>query len=176
MKERLALGPVSRITLALWLVAVPFFGSGFRSCGEEATSGGRSAYVETIPSGDSGRFAAISLGRGNTKPDISPSSAPQPRRVLVRDIEQGTGPVARQGDRVALYYFSVKYKTGNTSYYRWPPEPPLVIRISDVPWEKALIGMRPGGLREAIIPSHLHLKTGTIDYLYKMVRVGGRTR
>jgi FKBP-type peptidyl-prolyl cis-trans isomerase len=94
---------------------------------------------------------------------------------LVRDLEIGSGPIVRRGDRVEIYYFGVNYETDKPMYYRWLPEPILEIRVGNAAWEKSLLGMRPGGLRESIIPSRLHLGTGTVDFLFKMVRVDGRT-
>jgi FKBP-type peptidyl-prolyl cis-trans isomerase len=138
--------------------------------------GARSKEAETSPGEESSRFATITNRGKETQPQLHPSDRPSPRKVLVRDLEIGTGPAARLGDQVDVYYFGVKYKTGKRSYFRWPSQPPLATRLGDVPWEEALIGMRPGGLREAIIPSRLHLDTGTIDFLFRMVRVEGRRR
>jgi hypothetical protein len=75
---------------------------------------------------------------------------------------------------VKVYYLGVNYKTGKRTYFRWPSEPVLSTRLGNDAWEEALVGMRPGGLREAIIPSHLHLRTGTMDFLFNLVRVEGR--
>jgi FKBP-type peptidyl-prolyl isomerase-like protein len=39
-------------------------------------------------------------------------------------------------------------------------------------YEEALVGMRVGGRREVIVPSHLLFRTGTIDYVVDLLRIG----
>jgi FKBP-type peptidyl-prolyl cis-trans isomerase len=106
---------------------------------------------------------------------MRPADRPPPKKVLLRDLKVGTGPVARIGARVAFYYYSVNYKTGKRTYYRWSPEPVSVNELTRIPWQEALVGMRPGGLREVIVPSHLQFHVGTIDYIFELLRVNGRS-
>jgi peptidylprolyl isomerase len=123
-----------------------------------------------------GRFATIALGPGRAEPRIRPSSKSPPKRVLVRDLEVGDGPIVDQGDRASFYYFGVNYKTGKEQFYRWPPEPIMKRVLGDDPWEKGLIGMKEGGLREMIIPSLLLFGDGTVNYVFEMVRVEDRPK
>ena len=121
------------------------------------------------------RFGTITLGPGKVQPKIHPPDRPKPRRILLRDLAIGTGPIARYGDRASIYYYSVRYETGERVYLRWPPEETLTERlIRPEPWHRAVVGMRAGGWREMIIPSQLLFGTGTMDYFIELVSVNGR--
>lgn len=154
--------------LALVIAIAAALQLGCWGCGsDEATTG-------TTPQGSP--FATITGGKGRTQPHIDPSDRPPPRKALVRDLKVGSGPAVQRGDRVAVYYVGVDYKTGKTKYENWPPSPaPYVVRIgfSSVAraWEEGIEGMRAGGSRELIIPSHLAFKTGTLDYVVKLARI-----
>lgn len=123
----------------------------------------------------SGPFAAISIGKGDAKPEVDPPDRPPPGKTLVRDLEVGTGLVARRGDQVTVYYVGINYKTGEEQYGYWPPDRPTEIQLNFDPeyrvWEENIEGMKVGGLREMVIPSHLLFDTGTIDYVLKLMRV-----
>jgi len=94
----------------------------------------------------------------------------------MRDIEVGSGPLARRGDEVGIYYTSVNYRSGKKRFEEWPPpKQPYTLRlglagINDA-WEEGIEGMRVGGRRELIIPSHLLYRTGTVDYVVDLVRI-----
>jgi peptidylprolyl isomerase len=141
--------------------------------GDEATTSETGAGPQVYP-GKEG-FATIT-DRGMRKPTVVPPDRLPPREVLSRDLEVGSGPVARRGDRVWVRYFGTNYKTGEEQYPgRWPPLPPLPLEFASSgegdAWENGIVGMRVGGRRELIIPSHLLYRTGTIDYVVDLVRV-----
>lgn len=143
-------------------------------CGDDgAATSGADAGPQVYP-GKEG-FATIT-DRGKRKPTVVPPNQPPPKEVLSRDLEVGSGPVARRGDRVWVRYFGTNYKTGEEQYPgRWPPLPPLPLELGSSgegdAWENGIVGMRVGGRRELIIPSRLLYRTGTIDYVVDLVRV-----
>ncbi|HEX5927838.1 MAG TPA: FKBP-type peptidyl-prolyl cis-trans isomerase [Solirubrobacterales bacterium] len=126
---------------------------------------------------DDPRFATVSDGAGRKgQPAIVPSDRPPPKRLLVRDIEVGSGPVARPGDRVGVFYLGVDYKTGERRFQTWPPTAqPFEVELrapdSAEAWELGVMGMRAGGRREVLVPSHLAFDDGALDYLFDLVRV-----
>lgn len=133
---------------------------------------------ETYPSAAEadGYFASVSGGEWDRAPEVLPPDRLPPKKVVFRDIEVGGGPMARRGDRVAIHYVGINYKTGETQYPgRWPPEDPLILRLGSgyvaLAYEEALVGMRVGGRREVIVPSRLLFRTGTIDYVVDLVRI-----
>lgn len=102
---------------------------------------------------------------------------PPPKKPFVRDLEVGSGPVARRGDEVDLYYVAVNYRTGKEEYANWPPEStaPFTLRIGSrvvsPAWEKGIEGMRPGGRRELLIPARPRFKEAPLDYVVELVDV-----
>ena len=124
-------------------------------------------------------FATISYAGGGKrpKPKIDPPNLPPPKRLLVRDIEVGTGPVARRGDEVGVYYIGTHYETGRETFLRWPPaSPPWALRLgsggSGEGFEAGIEGMRVGGRREVLIPARLMYGNGAMDYVIDLVSVG----
>jgi peptidylprolyl isomerase len=124
------------------------------------------------------RFATISGGASSrAKPKLDPPDRPVPKNLLIRNIEVGSGPMARRGDRVGVEYVGVDYRTGRERYYSWPPtKDPLVFQLGrggfGDAWEGGIEGMRLGGRRELIVPSRLLFNSGTVDYVIDLVRVG----
>lgn len=123
---------------------------------------------------DESPFATISGGeRKGTEPTIHPPDREPPKRLMSREVEVGSGPVARLGDRVAIRYLGVIYETGEVYYQGWQFPPFLRVGISTAgaDWEQGILGMRVGGRRELIIPAHLAPETGAVDYLIELVRI-----
>jgi hypothetical protein len=126
---------------------------------------------------DDPRFATVAIGDPRKAlPRIEPPDRPAPRKFLVRDLEVGSGPAAQGGDEVAIWYYAVDYADGKRHFEGWPPPPdPFEVQLgsyreADI-WEKAITGMRPGGRREAIVPSRLAFGDGALDYVFVMARV-----
>jgi hypothetical protein len=126
-----------------------------------------------VSSGDDPRFATISGGQGQAQPEVDPPDRRPPGSLLIRDLEVGSGPVARPGDRVAVRYLGVIYKTGEVYYRGWLYPPALRIRLrpDGQAWEEGIWGMREGGRRELVVPSRLAFGKGAIDYVIELVRV-----
>jgi FKBP-type peptidyl-prolyl cis-trans isomerase len=130
----------------------------------------------TVSRREDPRFATVSAGKGRAEPAIDPADRPPPKRLLVRDIVVGSGPAARPGDRVAVFYIGVDQRTGAQRFHTWPPSAqPFVVRLrppgSAEAWEEGLMGMRAGGRREMLVPSRLAAGGGALDYVFDLVRV-----
>jgi peptidylprolyl isomerase len=132
----------------------------------------------TVSERDDPRFATLSSGGGRrAQLEIDPSHRPPPKRFLVRDIKVGAGPVARPGDRAAVWYIGVDYKTGERQFQAWPPVAPRPFVVQLRPpgiaeaWEVGIMGMRAGGRREMLIPSRLAFGNGALDYVFDLVRL-----
>ncbi|HEX6152651.1 MAG TPA: FKBP-type peptidyl-prolyl cis-trans isomerase [Solirubrobacterales bacterium] len=122
-----------------------------------------------------GPFSAVHGGRGNDLPRFVPPDRPAPKQVLTRDLEVGTGPAAESGDEVSVYYAGANYSASKPNYGGWPPSYPVVFTIGDSlyedAWEESFVGMRAGGLRQAIIPSRLLEGSSPppLNYVIKLV-------
>lgn len=127
-----------------------------------------------VSDGSDPRFASISPGDGpRDEPEVAPPDLPPPKRLLIRDLEVGSGTVARPGDQVTVRYIGVFYETGRLYYRGWLYPPALKVRLrpGGQAWEEGIWGMREGGRRELVVPSRLAFGSGAIDYVVELVRV-----
>lgn len=94
-----------------------------------------------------------------TKPEVPVLKGEPPAKLLVKDIEEGTGPPAKAGDEVSVHYLGVDFKSGKPFEASWDVGEPIVFPLGSnavIPgWEQGLVGMKVGGRRELIIPPEL---------------------
>jgi peptidylprolyl isomerase len=148
------------------------------ACGEAgSTASEDEAAVALIAAADP-PFAAISGGDGE-RPKIEPPDLPPPKKLLTRDLEPGSGPVARRGDLVKVHYVGFEYATGDEKYPgSWPPYPPGTFRLAGSngePFERGIEGMRVGGLREVIIPPSRFDGPDATDYVVSLVGIESKS-
>jgi peptidylprolyl isomerase len=96
----------------------------------------------------------------NVKPVIPKPNGPPPQSLQVRDVVQGNGKPAAQGDRISVQYDGVAWSTGQELDSTWNRgKKPFVFQLGSgmaIPgWDQGLIGMRVGGRRELTIPPSL---------------------
>lgn len=94
-----------------------------------------------------------------TKPKIAVPKGAPPKKLVVKDLEEGTGPAAKPGDEVAVHYVLVDFKSGREIEASWDVGEPIAFPLgssSVIPgWEQGLKGMKVGGRRELVIPPNL---------------------
>ncbi|HET8815254.1 MAG TPA: FKBP-type peptidyl-prolyl cis-trans isomerase [Solirubrobacterales bacterium] len=87
-----------------------------------------------------------------------PDGAP-PSKLVVKDLEEGTGPTAKTGDEVTVNYLGIVYKTGEQFDASWDRGEPFPFTLGSgaviAGWEQGLEGMKVGGRRQLIIPPNL---------------------
>jgi peptidylprolyl isomerase len=93
------------------------------------------------------------------KPDVDPPDGPPPGDLQVVDLVEGDGPQAESGQTVQVHYVGVAHSTGeefDASYNRGEP---LSFRLGVGQvisgWDQGVQGMKVGGRRRLVIPSHL---------------------
>jgi peptidylprolyl isomerase len=93
-------------------------------------------------------------------PAVPPVTGKVPTQLTTKDIKVGHGKAAKTGSSVDVYYVGVSCSTGKMFDSSWshPPLKPFTVSplgsagvISG--WNKGLIGVRAGGVRELIIPA-----------------------
>ncbi|HEV2791395.1 MAG TPA: FKBP-type peptidyl-prolyl cis-trans isomerase, partial [Solirubrobacterales bacterium] len=86
-----------------------------------------------------------------TKPEVTPPQGAPPKKLVVEDLEEGTGPAAKAGDEVTVQYVGIDYKTGKQFDASWDRGEPLSFPLGAnevIPgWEKGVEGMKVGGRR-----------------------------
>ncbi|MFI5026102.1 MAG: FKBP-type peptidyl-prolyl cis-trans isomerase [Solirubrobacterales bacterium] len=87
-----------------------------------------------------------------------PNGAP-PKQLVVEEIEEGTGAVAKAGDVVTVQYVGVNYENGKEFDSSWSRSEPFTFNLGAgevIPgWDQGITGMKVGGRRELIIPPEL---------------------
>lgn len=119
-----------------------------------------------------GPFAAVSGQGENKKPRFTPSGQPAPKKVATRELELGSGPAAKLGDEVSVYFAGAIFETGKVQFYGWPPSSPSVMDLGaglyGKEWEKTIAGMKVGGIRQVILPSSEFAGGKPVDYVIVM--------
>lgn len=96
---------------------------------------------------------------GRKEPTIRGSRGTPPAKLVVRDLEPGTGPVIAPGQALTVDYKGVFYETGKAFDSSWGTGEPyhFILGAGQVlkGWDQGLKGMRVGGLRQLTIPPEL---------------------
>lgn len=98
----------------------------------------------------------------NTKPKVVVPTGAPPKKLVIKDLIKGTGPVATANSTVTVQYVGVLYKNGKQFDASWNDGSgkPVSLPLSGVipGWQQGIPGMRVGGRRELIIPPSLAYK------------------
>jgi peptidylprolyl isomerase len=103
---------------------------------------------------------------GLTKPQVKPPKGPPPKKIVTKELEEGTGPAAKPGDQVTVQYVGVNYRTGSQFDASWDRGEPFTftLGVHEVisGWDIGIKGMKVGGRRELIIPpNHAYGSSGS---------------
>ena len=109
--------------------------------------------------GESSSTAETRSAKKKTKPKVTVPKGAPPKKLVVKEIEEGTGVEARSGDEVTVQYVGVDYKNGTEFDSSWSRAEPFSFQLGAgqvIPgWEKGVEGMKVGGRRELIVPPEL---------------------
>lgn len=109
-----------------------------------------------------------------TKPVVHVPHGAPPKKLVERELRKGSGTVAGPGDEVTVQYVGVKYEDGKQVDTSWGGQP-LSTELGSgslIPgWETGLVGMKVGGRRELIIPSHLAYGSGALVFVIDLLAV-----
>jgi peptidylprolyl isomerase len=94
-----------------------------------------------------------------TKPEVVVPKGPPPKKLVVKDLEEGDGAEAKAYDVVTVQYVGVDYKSGQEFDSSWSRGEPFSFNLGGDEvikgWDRGLMGMKVGGRRELIIPPDL---------------------
>jgi len=100
---------------------------------------------------------------GNTdlskKPKVTVPSGVSPKQFAYKEIVEGTGAVAKAGDKVSVQYVGVGYDTEKEFDSSWSSGQPFPFTLGAGAvikgWDKGVEGMKVGGRRELLLPPDL---------------------
>jgi peptidylprolyl isomerase len=94
-----------------------------------------------------------------TKPKVTVPSGPPPKTLVIKDLKPGSGQAAKAGDQVTVQYVGVNYADGQQFDASWDHGAAFPFQLGAgmvIPgWDQGVVGMKPGGRRELIIPPGL---------------------
>jgi peptidylprolyl isomerase len=144
---------------ALLLAGCGSDSSSTSSGGGEASTGAETTEASAPASKEEGEAAAKkgeAAAKKKTKPTVKVPNGAPPQELVIKDLEEGSGPEAKPGDEVTVHYVGVNYKTGKQFDASWDRGEPFTFMLGEglvvEGWEKGIPGMKPGGRRELIIP------------------------
>ena len=95
----------------------------------------------------------------DTKPKIKVPDGPAPTTLQTKDITEGEGPEAKDGDKLSMQYVGALYSNGKEFDASWDRGQPFDFTLGGgmvIPgWDQGIVGMKAGGRRELIIPPDL---------------------
>jgi peptidylprolyl isomerase len=116
-------------------------------------------------------------------PEIEPGPGIPPKKLVVKDMQVGTGKEAKKGDEVKVQYYGVDWRSGVEHANSWNYTEIPVFELGSHRLLRglnlAIPGMKEGGSREVTIPYNLvyypgghHRPLGPLDALiYKVYLV-----
>ncbi len=127
--------------------------AGCGSSDDSSTGSGESTATTTESS------SAEASGGEKTKPKVTVPTGAPPKKLEVKDLEEGSGAEAKSGDKVTVQYVGVNYKNGKEFDSSWSRNEPFPFTLGAgevIPgWDQGVEGMKVGGRRELIIPPEL---------------------
>ncbi len=95
----------------------------------------------------------------SSKPAIPKPTGDPPAKLVTKDIVKGKGTAAKAGDNVTMQYVGVSFSTGEQFDASWDRGQPFPFQLGAgmvIPgWDQGIVGMKPGGRRELVIPPDL---------------------
>ncbi|MEC3976654.1 FKBP-type peptidyl-prolyl cis-trans isomerase [Amycolatopsis sp. H20-H5] len=142
------------------------------ACGSKTDNAAPAATQPSAPASSVAPAGAASKGKECTAEDIKttgkfgenptitvPDSCDPPKKLIVKDLSEGTGTGAKAGQQLTMNYSLVTWsdkKKLDSSFDRGEPFPLALGTGAVIPgWDQGLVGIKQGGRRLLIIPPDL---------------------
>ena len=93
------------------------------------------------------------------RPHVEPLVGPAPADLVLDDVLVGTGAAATHGQTAVVHYVGVSASTGEEFDASWERGETFAFDLGAgqviAGWDQGVAGMRVGGRRRLVIPSHL---------------------
>ncbi len=94
-----------------------------------------------------------------TKPEITVPKGKAPKKLVIKDIEKGTGATAEAGKQVTVQYVGISFLNGRQFDASWDRGEPFSFQLGSggviQGWDQGVEGMKVGGRRQLVIPPDL---------------------
>ena len=94
-----------------------------------------------------------------TKPEITVPKGKAPKKLVINDIEEGTGATAEAGKQVTVQYVGISFVNGRQFDASWDRGEPFSFQLGSggviQGWDQGVEGMKVGGRRQLVIPPDL---------------------
>lgn len=92
------------------------------------------------------------------QPRIPKPKGTPPKVLVVKDLVVGKGATAKAGDAITVRYVGASFSTGKVFDASWKrPDNAFPFSLGQQAvisgWDKGIVGMKPGGRRELVIPA-----------------------
>jgi peptidylprolyl isomerase len=128
-------------------------------CGGSSASKTADIPAGPAPSAPPPPQASTNLKDTKTKPVIPKPTGSPPTKLVVKDIVVGKGNAAKNGDQLSMQYVGVTFSTGQEFDASWDRGQPFQLQLGKgmviKGWDQGLVGIKPGGRRELLIPAKL---------------------
>jgi peptidylprolyl isomerase len=162
-----AIGTAAVLAVGIYLI-VHFAGGGSSKKPDAATSPAAASSPSATPTPTATAAAAkapVKCAKISPNPTAKGQpTIPQPtgklsKKLVIKDVKKGHGPAAKAGDSLSVTYIGVSCDTGKLfdATYKDGGKPftvkPLGTAAVITGWNKGLIGVKAGGVRELVIPA-----------------------
>jgi peptidylprolyl isomerase len=93
------------------------------------------------------------------KPTVNVPKGKAPKKLVIKDLREGTGPAAQAGQTVTVQYVGVNFKGGKQFDASWDRGEPFSFPLGGGQviqgWDQGVQGMKVGGRRMLVIPPDL---------------------
>ena len=94
-----------------------------------------------------------------TKPEITVPKGKAPKKLVVKDVKEGSGATAEPGKTVEVQYVGISFANGRQFDASWDRGEPFSFQLGAgevIPgWDQGVAGMKVGGRRQLVIPPEL---------------------
>lgn len=101
----------------------------------------------------------VAMTNMNEKPEVDFPGGEAPADLQITEIVEGDGAVAKAGDTAHVHYVGVAFSSGEEFDSSWNRGAPLSFPLGAgrviQGWDQGIQGMKVGGRRQLVIPSHL---------------------
>jgi FKBP-type peptidyl-prolyl cis-trans isomerase len=94
------------------------------------------------------------------EPKVPDVTGKAPTKLVAKDLKVGTGPAAKSGDKITVKYIGISCSTGkvfDASYTDGATNKEFSFNLGQGQviqgWDKGLVGMKAGGVRQLVIPA-----------------------